>query len=260
MRKIGHSPPVAIVGRGRAGLALGRSLRASGYRVIFATRRRPLAKGSHVALLVVAVRDAEIRSVAESLSRARIRADIALHLAGAVPAEALSPLVAASGGLVSFHPLRSFSGKAGESFQGALVAIEGDAAAVRRAASLARRIGAHPRRLPTGAKPLYHAAATIAASGTATALGAAIRLARAAGIPESAAREAFTELAQTAVENVRRQGFALGLTGPVARSDRRTLAIHDRALRPWPGLNRLARELKRAARLLMRVDRASPQN
>lgn len=260
MPTFGHSRPVAIVGRGRAGLALGRSLSAAGIPVVFATRGRPLARGSRFAGLILAVRDSDIRAVAASLRRADIRADVALHLSGALPARTLSPLAGVSGGLASFHPLRSFSGTPDESFRGALVAIEGDAAGCRGAVSLARRIGARPRRIPTDAKPIYHAAATIAASGTATAVGAAIRLAAEAGIPEKSAREAFGELARSAAENVRRRGFPRGLTGPVARGDRRTLLLHARALRSWPALARLARELSRAARTLMRVDRTSSQN
>jgi len=260
MRTVGHFRSVAIVGRGRAGLAIGRSLAAAGSRVIYATRARPLTPRTRVATLIVAVRDSDIRSAAATLRRAGIEADLALHLSGALSADALSPLAATCKGLASFHPLRSFSGKSDESFGGALVAVEGDAAACRRASALARRIGARPRRIPARAKPLYHAAATIAASGTATAVGAAIRLAREAGIPENSAREAFAELARSAAENVRRRGFRRGLTGPVARGDRRTLATHDRALRPWPPLARLARELSRAARALTRVDRTSTQN
>jgi predicted short-subunit dehydrogenase-like oxidoreductase (DUF2520 family) len=178
-----------------------------------------------------------------------------MHLSGARDSSALAALGKTGASVVSFHPLRSFSGKPGETFRGCSVAIEGEAPAVRAARRLARELGAAPWSVSPEAKPLYHAAATLAAGGTAALVAAASLAAAAAGLPARTAVREFAALAASAAENVRRLGFPAGATGPLARGDRATLRLHRRALALHPSLRRLYLELARAHRKLMVVDR-----
>jgi predicted short-subunit dehydrogenase-like oxidoreductase (DUF2520 family) len=247
---------VAILGRGRAGRALARSLRAAGIHVVFLPRRGigPL-RTRPVDLLVLAVPDHAIRSQARRLAKGGARCALAFHLSGALDASVLEPLARRGAATASFHPLRSFSGRPGEGFEGCAVAVEGDPKATRAARALARRLGAWAWPIHPGHKPLYHAAAALAAGGTATLTELAAGLARRAGMPADRATRAMADLAATAQQNLARRGFRDGLTGPVARGDRSTIALHRRALSIDPGAARLHKLLVSQALRLLRVDR-----
>ncbi len=247
---------VGILGLGRAGKALRNSLREAGHSVARLSRGGAPPRGD-LDLIVLAVPDDAIRGESRRLARQGARCRIAMHLSGALDSSALAALGKTGASVVSFHPLRSFSGKPGESFHGCSVAIEGEPPAARTARRLAREFGASPWSVSRDAKPLYHAAATLAAGGTAALVAAASLAASAAGLPARAAQREFAALAASAAENVRRLGFPAGATGPLARGDRATLRLHRRALARDPSLRRLYLELARAYRRLMVVDRPS---
>jgi predicted short-subunit dehydrogenase-like oxidoreductase (DUF2520 family) len=259
MRPKPARPPrlrVGILGLGRAGKAIRNSLRGAGHSVVRLGRdSAPAARDFD--LVVLGVPDDAISRESRRLARAGVTCRLALHLSGALDSSALFPFEKTGAKTVSFHPLRSFSGKPGESLEGCLVAIEGARPALREARRLARELGATPWTVLAPQKPLYHAAATLAAGGTAALIAAASRGAGAAGLPEAASLRAFADLAASAAENVRRSGFPAGATGPLARGDRNTLRLHQAALASQPLLRRLYRELARAYRELISVDRPS---
>jgi len=176
-------PAVAIRGRGRAGKALARALAGAGIIVAWLSRKSRSTTPRPLDIVILAVPDDAIAAESERLVRAGYRARFAMHLSGALGAEALSAWRKTGGFVVSFHPLGSFSGKRGESATGRSIAIEGDPRAVATAERLARAIGARPWRINPAFKALYHAAATAAAGGTATLVAQAARAAEVAGMP-----------------------------------------------------------------------------
>jgi predicted short-subunit dehydrogenase-like oxidoreductase (DUF2520 family) len=226
------------VGRGRVGRALARSLSESGLRVTVLSRplKRGARPGGPFAAVFFAVPDRAISRAAAAARRAGLCAGCAFHLSGALPAQALRPLGVPS---ASFHPLRSFAGKPSERLAGCTVALEGDERAVRIGLRLARRLGARPWRITAAAKPLYHAAATLAAFGTGAVIAAARRAAVQAGMPGNLALSALAQLAQEAAENLEARGIPGGLTGPAVRGDRATVKLHRRALAGFPELSRM---------------------
>ena len=245
-----HRPPpafrVAIRGRGRAGAALARSLRAAGATVAWLPRRG--APRGPFDLVVLAVPDDAIAEESARLRRAGVGTRCVMHLSGALPSSLLRNWQRTGAAVVSFHPLRSFAGRRGETVSGADVAIEGTPAGVAAAERLARRVGARPWRIAAGDKPLYHAAAAAAAGGSATLLALAAAAARAAGMPARRALAAMAALSREAAGNVAARGFPAGLTGPLARGDAGTLRLHRRALRRAPALAAAYRVLAAAAR------------
>ncbi len=251
---------LTLLGPGRAGRALARSWLAAGGQTLEIVARssadagsavasigggRPLALseiGSETDILVLAVPDDEIAPAARLLV-GRIRFRTAFHLSGALPAAALEALRPSSGSLAappaslgSLHPLRAFTGAPGETWRDALVAIEGDEAALSAAEALVVALGARPRRLSPEAKPLYHAAAALAAGGTVALLSLAAQAWGEAGIPEEEARPALAALARQAAAAAAEQDFEGAPTGPVARRDTGTLRAHLAALSTRPKL------------------------
>jgi predicted short-subunit dehydrogenase-like oxidoreductase (DUF2520 family) len=250
------SSSLSLVGPGRAGSAFGRSwLEAGGSlseviardpagareavgRLGGATARGLAEPHADCEILVVAVPDDAIASTASALA-GRLRCRTAFHLSGALPAQALEALRPSGTALGSLHPLRVFTGSPEETWKGASVAVEGDAGAVSLAEQLVSAVGGRPHRIASESKPLYHAAATLAAGGTVALISLAARAWAAAGIPEEEARPALAALAEGAAAAAVSRGFAEAFTGPVARRDRVTLAAHREALSEFPDLARL---------------------
>lgn len=242
---------LTLVGPGRAGRALARSWRAAGgllgdvigrdrasaergVREIPGGNPRALAEaGSDCDILVLAVPDDAITPVARALA-GRVSCRVAFHLSGALSSEALRVLARAGVSTGSLHPLRAFTGAAGESWRDALVAIEGEEEAAQSAAALASAIGARTQRISSEGKALYHAAATLAAGGTVALLSLAARAWVAAGFPEPEARAALAELAVGAASAAGEQRFDEAFTGAVARRDIGTIRAHREALRGSP--------------------------
>jgi predicted short-subunit dehydrogenase-like oxidoreductase (DUF2520 family) len=242
---------IILVGPGRAGRAFARSWTGAGGSIVLVARnaRRARAFGADLPrtevralderlklagdVLVLSVPDDAIRPLAERLG-SRVACRFAFHFSGALGSIELASFVAAGMKLGSLHPLRAFSGAATETWASAFVAVEGEEPAARIGMKLCRRVGAHPHRLEAAGKPLYHAAATIAAGGSAALLSLASRLWAEAGLSEEQGRSALAGLAAGAVAAVERLPFDRALTGPVARRDVETVRLHRQALRPWP--------------------------
>ena len=252
------SSSVSLVGPGRAGSAFGRSWLAAGGTLADVIARDPASARAAVSrlgggtprgfagldadcdILVLAVPDDAIAAVASALA-GRVRCRTAFHLSGALPSSALEALRKTGAALGSLHPLRVFTGSPGETWAGAFVAIEGDAGALSVAEEVVRALGARAHRIAPEAKPLYHAAATLAAGGTVALIALAVRAWAAAGIPETEARQALAELSERAAAAAVSRDFAEAFTGPVARRDAGTLRAHRDALAAFPDLAGLYR-------------------
>ena len=180
-------------------------------------------------ILVLAVPDDAIGAAARSLA-GRLCCRTAFHLSGALAASALEPLRPSGASLGSLHPLRVFAGSPGEAWEGAFVAIEGDAEALRVGEQVVAAFGGRAHRIAAESKPLYHAAATLAAGGTVAVISLATRAWGQVGIPEHEARPALAALAESAAAAAVSQDFPEAFTGPIARRDRVTLAAHRDAL------------------------------
>ena len=253
---------LALAGAGRAGRAFARSWRAAGGRVAFTILREGSAAPPELSaipsvsvagtgsepstaacdILVLAVSDDAIGGVAAELA-GRLACRVALHLSGALPSGALAPLARRGAAVGSMHPVRPFTGAADEDWSGAFVAVEGDAAAADTAIAVARGVGARPHRLAPSAKPLYHAAASLAAGGTAAVVSVAVDAWIAAGVPEDTAREVLSGLAERAVAAAGKRPFHEAFTGAVARRDIGTVRAHTEALAPHPEALELYRAL-----------------
>ena len=233
---------LVVVGPGRAGTALAGSwARAGGEllgvvgRTSASTERAAREIGTEgrsletiwdrCGILVIAVPDDRIAATAEDLA-ARVQCPVAFHLSGALPAAILRPLTRGGASIGSLHPLRAFTGDPGDDWKGALVAVEGDARALEAGERLASALGAEAFRISPAGKPLYHAAATLAAGGTMALLSIAVRAAADAGVPEEKARVALAQLASESAAATARHPHREAFTGPIARRDTETVRAH----------------------------------
>ncbi|MDF2561246.1 MAG: hypothetical protein K0R99_2692 [Microbacterium sp.] len=201
---------IAIVGAGRLGRVLARSLRTAGFDVLGPLRRDQSMPNADIALLCVP--DSAIPAVA-FVARPHVR--LVGHVSGATSLDAVD---------FSLHPLQTFTGaETPDVFYGIGAAVAGrtdDARAV--AEQLARALGARPFAVADRAS--YHAAASFASNFVLTVLDSAEQLAAAASIPSGEARELLAPLVRRSVENWTDAGAQEALTGPIARGDGETVA------------------------------------
>lgn len=260
-------PRTVVVGRGRLGVALAGALRRVGPapRTLGGrqVRDRPgslrsLLHGPEACgLVLLAVRDDALPSLVSGVAAglgSRSYVATVLHLSGALGPEVLAPLAERGLATGSCHPLQTFTGSPGDAdrFAGSVFAVDGSGAGREAAERLAVALGGRPFALPTGARPLYHLAASLGANGL-TGLVAAARDALAAtGLSPDAALAALGPLLRSALDEALRLGPEAALTGPVSRGDEATLARHRRALLGWDAartalLEALVREQRRLA-------------
>ena len=269
--RLNDRPTVGIIGPGRAGVGLALALALAGHEVLLYGRRKkavpepltltvgpadspPPAWIAQAGVLILAVRDDAIRFLAESLARAgAVRPDqVVLHLSGVQGQEALAPLLPSHAALGSLHPLQTIAAaeRAPERLKGAWAAVEGMPRAVQAAEGLARALGLRPFRIPSEAKPIYHAGAVFASNYFVVVEAVAQRLLCLAGLADSEAWQALRPLVAGTFDNLTEHGPLAALTGPVARGDTATLRRHIERLSRDDSL--LYRALGRAALELAR--------
>ena len=237
---------ITLVGPGRAGMALAIAAHQAGHVVSGILGTSPAATESAAAavgatplmageplgsgdLLVIAVRDAQIREVADALAPDAAGFGAAIHLSGLAPIDTLAAIAANGAAIGSFHPLQTLpTPEAGAArLPGAWIGVTAAEPLRSGLHSFAVSFGARPFDVPDDAKAIYHAAAAAAANFPLAALTMAHDLFRTAGVPFEAARP----LVEAVVANAFELGPRAALTGPVARGDSATVAAQLRAVR-----------------------------
>jgi predicted short-subunit dehydrogenase-like oxidoreductase (DUF2520 family) len=212
-------PVVRVIGPGRAGTALTRSLAAAGWLVATPVGRHddPAGAAVGVDLLVVSTPDGSIAAAAAGV--APVPSTVVAHLAGSLGLDVLAPHARRA----ALHPLVSIATPA-TPLRGAWFAVAGDPLVDRVVGDLGGRTVA----VADEDRAAYHAAACIASNHLVGLLGHVERVAATAGVPLAA----FLDLVRGTVENVARLGPAAALTGPLARGDTATVERHLAALHP----------------------------
>jgi predicted short-subunit dehydrogenase-like oxidoreductase (DUF2520 family) len=263
---------VAVLGAGRLGTSLGSALRRAGFPVAAVACRRPVSAresarlvGRAAALtdireaagradvLFICLPDGEIAGAARRLAAsASLAGKTVFHTSGALPASELAPLRERGAAVASFHPVRSFPEKDGSGtlFAGVAVALEGDPAAVAAGARVVKALGGRALRLRPEQKAAFHAACSIVSNHLVVLLEMARAVLERSGLKDPGAARALRELAQGTLRNVNSVDTRRALTGPIARGDVGTVALHLDALRGLPrqrdaylALGRLALDL-----------------
>jgi len=219
---------VGVVGRGRAGTALARALRATG-----TTVHGPLGRNESTAAgtVLLCVPDAEIVAAAAALPACPGSIRFVGHVSGATQLTALEPARRAGAEVFGLHPLQTFPGDGEPILAGAGCAIAGSGpAALARARELAERLGMTAFEINDSDRAGYHAAASIASNFLVTLEAAAETVAADAGFAPGEARALLAPLVRQTVENWAAQGPEAALTGPVARGDATTVAAQRAAV------------------------------
>lgn len=234
---------IAILGAGRAGRCIARALSAalSDRRIQLWARRPESLEGVEPAvepildfqeaaradLLILAVSDPAVRTVAEQLVPHVIAGRVVLHMAGGFGPEALDALEKKGCEVGAMHPLVALGPETSvDSFRGALFSISGQGPARHAAGGLADALGGVPLEVDSNERVRYHASASLIAQGAV----ALVQLAREdlaqTGMNRETARRGIATLLQSVATNLYRGEPRDVLTGPIARKDKATIAKH----------------------------------
>jgi len=231
----------AIVGPGRLGVAIIDALSRNRFDVTAVSPRPgsaldPAATPPRLALedaiaradvVWLTVPDDAITGAADAVAAAagtRIADLTVIHSSGLGSLTLLSGCADRGARTLVLHPLQTFATLAPSPLAGVPVAVTAAAADEAFGLELVAALGARPFMLPDANKPVYHLAATMACN-----LFVALE-AQAADLMRDATGadglELLGPLLETTLANVRAQGCAGALTGPVARGDAGTVATH----------------------------------
>jgi predicted short-subunit dehydrogenase-like oxidoreductase (DUF2520 family) len=251
---------ITIIGAGAVGRSLAIALSAGGKRLsgIYSLTGRSaallakkckmkysgrLSDAAHIAsTVIIAVPDEAIADAVKLLAAVpgRLTGMTVLHTSGALTSDELQPLKKKGARTGSMHPLQTFPKHAlSTALTGCWFALEGDSAAVARAAALVKNMGARHFTVAKKHKTLYHIAAVFASNYQVTLYSVVEHLAEAVKIPRRDLWRIFRPLIERTMENVLASSPAEALTGPIARGDFQTIMNHIAALESARSLEHL---------------------
>jgi predicted short-subunit dehydrogenase-like oxidoreductase (DUF2520 family) len=250
------SRTLSIVGAGRVGRTLGKRLRERGWRIGAVVTRsartaraavrvigagKPFSRltadplAADVILLCTSDDDlpALVRILAK-LGGAKCKGKIILHTSATLDCTVLAPLARCGAATGSLHPMQAFGGKVIPKLSGVIFGVEGDPKARRMAQSIGKSLGGITVVINTRDKPIYHAAAVIAAGSTYPTIEAGVQLLISIGFTRERAMQTLVPLIRQIFDNIERIGPRAAWTGPLSRGDYAIVARHARALRAYP--------------------------
>jgi predicted short-subunit dehydrogenase-like oxidoreductase (DUF2520 family) len=252
MARTSSKPSVSIVGAGRLGSALALALDATGYSIetVVARRQSSATRAARLLdvapralaakdidqlqltdIIIIATPDDLIADVGASLldvEPASTESCAVLHTSGALSSVILSPLKRRKWSVGSVHPLVSVSsGKTGAaSLKDGFWSVEGDRKAVGVARKLVRDLKGHSFTVNSQKKPLYHAAALMAAGGVVALFDVAVEMMIHSGVDRAMARKVLQPLIESVVQSLGSKDTPEALTGTFSRGDIKTVIHH----------------------------------
>jgi len=199
--------------------------------VVAAGRRWKPSSVERADVVVLAVSDNSIETVAQKVAPDLSPGATVLHCAGARGTEELAPCETRGAAVGVMHPLVSFPSKrANPSLRDTTFTVNGSRRAIATSRILAQACGARVVVAQTG-DVSYHAAAALVANGAAALAFVSVGVLERLGFDKRAAERAIGGLLRSVGENVQSLGVPGALTGPIARGEATAVAHHRRALR-----------------------------
>jgi predicted short-subunit dehydrogenase-like oxidoreductase (DUF2520 family) len=236
---------VGVIGAGRVGAVLGAALERAGHRVVAvaavskasldrADRLLPNAQvlpadqvAAAAELLLLAVPDDALADLATGLANAGAvgRGALVAHTSGAHGIDVLAPLTAVGALPLALHPVMTFTGTDVDlqRLDGACFGVTTDEVLRPVAEALVIEMGSEPVWIAENLRAMYHAGLAFGANNLVTLVAQAADLLSRAGVENP--QRMLGPLLGAALDNSLRHGDR-ALTGPVARGDAGTVAVH----------------------------------
>ncbi|HHF7375404.1 Rossmann-like and DUF2520 domain-containing protein [Legionella bozemanae] len=175
--------------------------------------------------------DDAIHNAVELLAHSNVLkpGNFVIHCSGVLSSAVFAPLKKQGCLVASFHPLKAFKANYLEptAFYQVDCVLEGDAEVCAWLKSSFNQLGAHLITIKPEAKTAYHAAACMASNYLITLASCSEELFLKAGIDTQQTRRMMVNLMQGNLNNLKQTAcIAESLTGPLARGDVQTIALH----------------------------------
>ena len=241
--------PLVVVGAGRVGLFLARSLARQGRQVTGVVTRSadarnrvavaalaavpiddPLVRAARTLLICVA--DDDLPDVVRALVDAGV-GDAGQFVAHTSGRHGLGVLGALPGPAAAVHPAMTYTGTAADDAipRDMAYGVTATGPGLVAALALVHELGGRAELVPDDRRPLYHASLSHAVNHLNTLVADAADLLAACGVDDTSAL--LGAITHAALTNALASGTA-ALTGPVVRGDRTTVAAHLHALHDQP--------------------------
>jgi predicted short-subunit dehydrogenase-like oxidoreductase (DUF2520 family) len=176
---------------------------------------------------------AVVRTLAK-LAGTKCKGKIILHTSATLDRTVLAPLARCGAATGSLHPMQAFGGKVIPNLNGVIFAVEGEPKARRMAQSIGKSLGGITVAIATRDKPIYHAAAVLAAGSAYPTIEAGVHLLMRIGFSRARAMQTLVPLLRQIFDNIERIGPRAAWTGPLSRGDYAIVSKHARALKKYP--------------------------
>ncbi|MFT5421736.1 MAG: putative short-subunit dehydrogenase-like oxidoreductase (DUF2520 family) [Candidatus Endobugula sp.] len=250
-----NKPTLSIIGPGKVGTTIAiAAMRSQQYEVIIGSRNITKDKNTskwlgddiiiidmHTAatmgdIVLLTVADDSIKTVCDQLAHARMfKADaLVAHCSGALTSEALKVAKErCDTHVASMHPLQTFPSIAAalDRLSETYCYYEADIESKKRIQQLIKNLGMRPIEIQKNVKNLYHASAVVACNYFAALIETSLELGEAAGIDRDTLWTSLEPLVSATLDNIKQNGPANALTGPIARGDINTVERHLLALK-----------------------------
>lgn len=244
---------VVVLGQGRMDRSLAGALHAAGQPVRLESarawrsgRRQGRPEKPWHGLVFLAVPDRVLVALVQDIA-VEPPGDVAAfaHLRGALELGVLAPLTEHGCAVGSFHLLQPFPvERPPQAFRGSIVTVDASTLSLLDDLEwLAQMMGARPRRVNRGRRPLYHAGAVMAANLTIALAAQSESVFEAVGWSKEDARAAVLSLMRGALEAMSEVGLLHGLSGPLQPGEVDTIVGHLAALEAIPAAHVLARPI-----------------
>src|SRR5690554_6452576 len=231
-------PSVTIIGLGKVGNALYKTLPKVGYKMtsVFSKSMHQIpffvegfpSKNHHLGeLIFLTVPDDKLESIIHSLDDNfdDLSDKNIVHCSGTLSSGILLPLKEKGANVASFHPIQAIS-ESTDSFNSTWFDIEGDEEVMNILGKLANELETNILKVQKEAKPYLHAAAVVASNYVVTLMKVAEEIAEIGGINKENIISALIPLMQSSLNNMEAKGVKNSLTGPIARGDIDTVKTH----------------------------------
>lgn len=185
---------------------------------------------SDVQMVFITVPDSEIRNIADNLSTLKneFTGRTFIHCSGALDSSELQPLEDKGAASASFHVMQTFPSKKIVEIKGCYASIEtNDEVCYNELNDLAIRLQLNPFRLMKEEKTAYHLAGIFASNFLIGNMFSASKI-----FPGDVSRFDILEpIIQSTMNNIRQNGIAQALSGPIDRGDIETIQKHIKEIK-----------------------------
>ena len=212
---------------GRTAQNIGKRVKAKDFGLLEELKEKPR-------IIIIAVKDSEIRSVVNFLSRQFVSLSgvTVLHTSGVLSSSELNPLRRKGASIGSFHPMQTFPQKniSGKEFENSWIAIEGDKKAISTSRKISSILKAKNFVISANNKILYHIAGVFASNYLVTILFVVEQIARRAKIQPENLWKIFLPIINKTITNVATTSPKDAITGVIERKDIAMIKQHLGAL------------------------------